>query len=130
MKPKRVAAVRSLLGTRSHIHYEPRGTTLIISPWNYPFTLSFGPLVSALAAGNTAIIKPSEMTPHIKKTARNLAWSKFLNNGQTCILFLLFCSMVGLRFHLVRTGAGCSTLNAKKLSPLLRIRYIFTHKFS
>lgn len=164
MKPKRVPVVLSLLGTSSHVHYEPKGTALIISPWNYPFTLSFGPLVSAIAAGNTAIIKPSEMTPNmssvirrilestfdekdvavfeggvetstvllglpfdhifftgspmvgrivmsaaaknltsvtlelggksptiidrtanIKKTARNLAWSKFLNNGQTCI---------------------------------------------
>src|SRR5699024_3541772 len=37
---------------------------LIVSPWNYPFNLTFGPLVSALAAGNTAILKPSEMTPH------------------------------------------------------------------
>jgi len=164
MKRERVATVKSLHGTRSHVHYEPKGTALIISPWNYPFTLSFGPLVSALAAGNTAIIKPSEMTPNmselirrileatfdeaevavfeggqevstallqlpfdhifftgsptvgrivmaaaaknltsvtlelggksptivdrsanIKKTARNLAWSKYLNNGQTCI---------------------------------------------
>ncbi len=42
---------------------EPRGTALIISPWNYPFNLAVSPLISALAAGNTAILKPSELTP-------------------------------------------------------------------
>ena len=62
-KPRRVDAPIEMIGTRSHIQYEPRGACLIISPWNYPFMLTFGPLVSALAAGNTAIIKPSELTP-------------------------------------------------------------------
>jgi len=164
MKPKGVPVVLALLGTKAHVRCEPKGTALIISPWNYPFTLSFGPLISAIAAGNTVMLKPSEMTPkmssvirrilesifdeedvavfeggietstallelpfdhifftgspmvgkivmaaaaknltsvtlelggksptiidrtaNIKKTARNLAWSKFLNNGQTCI---------------------------------------------
>ena len=42
-------------------YYEPLGTVLIIGSWNYPLTNSFMPLVSAIAAGNTAIIKPSEM---------------------------------------------------------------------
>ena len=41
------------------------GRCLIVSPWNYPVNLTFGPLVSAIAAGNTAIIKPSEMTPNL-----------------------------------------------------------------
>jgi aldehyde dehydrogenase (NAD+) len=53
-----------MLGTRSSIVYEPKGVCLIIAPWNYPFNLSAGPLVSALAAGNTVIIKPSELTPN------------------------------------------------------------------
>ena len=75
MKPERVATVKSMHGTRSHVHYEPKGTALIISPWNYPFTLSFGPLVSALAAGNTAIIKPSEMTPNMSELIRRIQWT-------------------------------------------------------
>ena len=54
----------TLLGTSSYITYEPKGVCLIISPWNYPVNLTFGPLVSALAAGNTVILKPSEMTPN------------------------------------------------------------------
>ena len=46
--------------SRSYTKPTPYGNTLIISPWNYPFLLTFGPLVDALAAGNTAIIKPSK----------------------------------------------------------------------
>lgn len=53
-----------LVGSRSYIQYEPKGVCLIISPWNYPINLSLGPLVFAVAAGNTAIIKPSELTAH------------------------------------------------------------------
>lgn len=52
-----------LMGTRSKVVYEPKGVTLIIAPWNYPFNLCIGPLVSAIAAGNTVVLKPSEMTP-------------------------------------------------------------------
>ena len=43
---------------------EPYGTVLIIGPFNYPVQLVFEPLIGAIAAGNTAIIKPSELTPH------------------------------------------------------------------
>lgn len=65
MKPQRVWPSRMTVGTKSWIQYEPKGRCLIISPWNYPVNLTFGPLVSAIAAGNTAIIKPSEMTPNL-----------------------------------------------------------------
>jgi aldehyde dehydrogenase (NAD+) len=65
MKPRRVPTIRSMLGTSSFIKSEPRGVCLIISPWNYPVNLAFVPLISAIAAGNTAIIKPSEMAPHL-----------------------------------------------------------------
>ncbi len=65
MKPKRVWPTKTMLGTRSQVQYQPRGRVLIIAPWNYPLSLCFGPLVSALAAGNTAIVKPSEMTPAV-----------------------------------------------------------------
>jgi len=62
--PKKVDAPITMLGTRATIAYEPKGLCLIISPWNYPFNLSIGPLVSALVAGNNVILKPSENTPH------------------------------------------------------------------
>ena len=54
----RVETPLSLFGTSSHFVYEPKGVCLIMSPWNYPINLTFGPLVSAIAAGNTAILKP------------------------------------------------------------------------
>ena len=62
----------ALLGTSSWIHYEPKGVCLIISPWNYPINLTFGPLVSAIAAGNTVILKPSEMTPHTSSVMKQI----------------------------------------------------------
>ncbi len=51
-------------GTKGTITRAAKGVCLIISPWNYPLVLTLGPLISAIAAGNTAIIKPSEFTPH------------------------------------------------------------------
>lgn len=63
MKPKRVPTRLALFGAQSRIVHEPKGVVLIISPWNFPFNLSLGPLVSAVAAGNCVILKPSEMTP-------------------------------------------------------------------
>jgi aldehyde dehydrogenase (NAD+) len=65
MKPTRVRPTLLMAGNSGRIQYEPRGRCLIISPWNYPVNLTFGPLVSAIAAGNTAILKPSELTPHL-----------------------------------------------------------------
>lgn len=48
---------------RAQVVFEPRGVTLIIGPWNYPFQLLFSPLVGAIAAGNCVILKPSELAP-------------------------------------------------------------------
>jgi len=64
MAPRRVRPTRVMLGTRASVRAQPRGVALIIAPWNYPFNLALGPLVSAIAAGCTAIIKPSEFAPH------------------------------------------------------------------
>ncbi|MEZ0485197.1 aldehyde dehydrogenase family protein [Fibrella aquatica] len=64
MKPQRVPTPLALMGTSGYLHYEPKGTVLIIAPWNYPFNLMVGPLVAALAAGNVCMLKPSELTPH------------------------------------------------------------------
>lgn len=61
---KSVSTSMAFWGTKSHIKYEPKGVSLIIAPWNYPFNLCIGPLVSAIGAGCTAILKPSEHTPH------------------------------------------------------------------
>jgi aldehyde dehydrogenase (NAD+) len=57
--------------------YQPKGRCLIISPWNYPLSLALGPLVSAVAAGNTAIIKPSEFTPHTNRVVKDIIGAVF-----------------------------------------------------
>lgn len=54
----------ALLGSQSFTVYEPKGVCLIMSPWNFPVNLTLSPLISAIAAGNTVIIKPSEMSFH------------------------------------------------------------------
>ena len=53
----------NLLGGRSRIEYQPLGVVGVISPWNFPVNLTFGPLAGILAAGNRAMVKPSEFTP-------------------------------------------------------------------
>ncbi|SFF51168.1 aldehyde dehydrogenase (NAD+) [Fontimonas thermophila] len=65
MKPQHVWPTSLTIGLKSWVQYEPKGRCLIISPWNYNVNLCFSPLVSCIAAGNTAILKPSEMTPHL-----------------------------------------------------------------
>ncbi len=64
MKGKALPTPMTMIGTKARLMMEPKGVSLIISPWNYPFNLAVGPLVSALAAGCPVILKPSEMTPH------------------------------------------------------------------
>ena len=75
--PKKVDAPLTMLGTKSFIEYEPRGVCLILSPWNYPFSLCVGPLVSALAAGNAVILKPSELTPHVSAVLNRMVGEVF-----------------------------------------------------
>ncbi|PZR41488.1 MAG: aldehyde dehydrogenase family protein [Azospira oryzae] len=75
--PTKIDAPLTYLGTRSEIRYEPKGVCLLIAPWNYPFNLCIGPLISCLAAGNTAIIKPSEMTPHTSALIKKMIASLF-----------------------------------------------------
>ena len=64
-KRKQVNTPLYLFPTKSYIMKEPYGTVLIIGPFNYPFQLLIEPLIGAIAAGNTAILKPSEFTPHV-----------------------------------------------------------------
>ncbi|MEO9475456.1 MAG: aldehyde dehydrogenase family protein [Cyclobacteriaceae bacterium] len=62
-RAKHAKSAMTFIGTQAKTIYEPKGVCLIISPWNYPFMLAVGPLISALAAGNTVFLKPSEFTP-------------------------------------------------------------------
>ena len=61
-----------LFGSKSRIHYEPYGCTLIIAPWNYPLQLALSPLIGAIAAGNCAIVKPSGEAPRTAAALQEL----------------------------------------------------------
>jgi aldehyde dehydrogenase (NAD+) len=77
MKPTKVRATAAMMGTKSKIINEPKGVSLIISPWNYPFNLSFGPMIWSIAAGNTVVLKPSEMTPAMSKAISEIVSESF-----------------------------------------------------
>ena len=77
MRPYRVGTPLALLGSSSWIQYEPKGVVLIISPWNFPINLTFGPLVAAVAAGNTVLLKPSEHTPHASAIMKKIVEEGF-----------------------------------------------------
>ncbi|OUS01328.1 aldehyde dehydrogenase family protein [Flavobacteriales bacterium 33_180_T64] len=80
LKNQKVDTPIALLGSSSWIKNEAKGVCLIISPWNFPVNLTFGPLVSAIAAGNTVVLKPSEMTPHTSKVMSNIVNAIFNKN--------------------------------------------------
>ena len=62
-RPRRLPSNLLNFPSSSFLMHEPYGLTLIITPWNYPFQLAIGPLAGTIAAGNCAILKPSELTP-------------------------------------------------------------------
>ncbi len=80
MKPQYVPSPITQWGTSSYIHFEPKGVVLIISPWNFPFNLTFAPLISAIAAGNCVIIKPSENTPNSASLMKKMIGEVFPDN--------------------------------------------------
>jgi aldehyde dehydrogenase (NAD+) len=71
-KRKQVNTPLFMFPAKSYIMKEPYGTVLIIGPFNYPLQLVIEPLIGAIAAGNTAVIKPSEFTPHVTKVLRKI----------------------------------------------------------
>lgn len=77
MRPRPVPASLGMFGTAAEVRYQPKGVCLIIAPWNYPLNLSFGPLASALAAGNSVILKPSELTPATSALIREMVEETF-----------------------------------------------------
>jgi aldehyde dehydrogenase (NAD+) len=68
------------VGSSSKVVYEPKGVTLLLTPWNYPFQMPCQHLVSAVAAGCTAIIKPSEFTPHTSAIVKEVLGKVFAEN--------------------------------------------------
>ncbi|NJR64249.1 MAG: aldehyde dehydrogenase [Leptolyngbyaceae cyanobacterium CRU_2_3] len=76
-KPKSVAVPLEQLPAKAQVYAEPLGVVLIIAPWNYPVHLTLLPLVGAIAAGNCALIKPSELAPASSRLIANLIQTVF-----------------------------------------------------
>ena len=83
-RKKRVGGSIFNFPSKNYLIPEPYGNTLIITPWNYPFQLSLTPLIGAVAAGNTVVIKPSELAPNTSLKEMQISLNIFLiKNGIT-----------------------------------------------
>ncbi len=78
--PKRVSGSLLNFPSQDFLLSEPYGTVLMISPWNYPFQLTMAPLVGAVGAGNTVVLKPSESAPHTSKVLIDILSAVFPND--------------------------------------------------
>ena len=86
MRPRRVSTPLLLAGTRSEVRFEPKGLVLILAPWNYPVDLALAPLIAAVAAGNCALLKPSEKSAETAKVIERIVQEAFPANEVTCML--------------------------------------------
>ncbi|MDN3586579.1 aldehyde dehydrogenase family protein [Pedobacter aquatilis] len=84
MKPKSVGKTMSNLFAGNKIYYEPKGVCLIIAPWNYPFQLVMSPLISAIAAGNCVMIKPSELSSSTASVIHKIVSTTFDEKEIAC----------------------------------------------
>ena len=84
-KPKRRRSPLAQFPSKSYILPSPYGNTLIISPWNYPFLLSMQPLVGAIGAGNTALLKPSRASAATSAVMKELIESVFPQGLAACV---------------------------------------------
>lgn len=85
MSPKRIGKTLSNPFAKNRIYYEPKGVCLIIAPWNYPFQLVMSPLISAIAAGNCVMVKPSELSPATSKIISKIILNTFEEEHIACI---------------------------------------------
>jgi aldehyde dehydrogenase (NAD+) len=84
-KPKWVLPSLLNFPSTDYLYAEPYGKVLIIAPWNYPYQLALIPLISAVAAGNQVVVKPSELTPNTSKIIAEIIRKTFDKNHVDCI---------------------------------------------
>ena len=85
-QPKVVPTPVTLWGHQSQIRYENKGVVLIIAPWNYPFQLTVMPMIAAIAAGNTIVVKPSELTQKTSLLLQKMIRDVFSFSEAQCFL--------------------------------------------
>jgi len=108
MKPQRRKVSMLFQPAQNKIMFQPLGIVGIMSPWNYPIFLSLGPLVAAIAAGNRAMIKPSEYTPYANRIINDIIADAF-SSDEVCMIegdAKLAAEFSGLDFdHIIFTGS-------------------------
>lgn len=122
MKPEKrsVDFPLNLMGAKARVEFQPKGVVGVISPWNFPVNLTFGPLAQIFAAGNRAMVKPSEFTPETSDLMARLAAKyfdstelSFVNGGPdvgkafAALPFdhLIFTGATGIARHILRAAA-------------------------
>lgn len=126
--PESVPTPLILQISSSKIYYQPKGLSLIIAPWNYPFQLALTPLIGSMAAGNCTILKPSENAPHtallLEKMLKDIFDEHYVataqGEGKTVVSHLLENNQFG---HVLFTGSTTvgrkiMEMAAKNLSPV------------
>ena len=110
----------------SYIEYEPYGSVLVIVPFNYPFQLAMEPLIGAIASGNTAVVKPSELAPETEKVISDIIRDAFDENyvASVCGGVDLITKLLSQRFDYifftgsVRVGKIVMEAASKNLTPI------------
>lgn len=127
MKYENVPTPMAHFHAKSFVVSEPYGVTLIISPWNYPFMLSIDPLVGALCAGNTAVIKPSSYSPATSDIVEKIIADAFpkeyvtvvrMKQGQNDLLLQLNFDLIFFTGS-VNVGKKIMTQAAQNLTPVV-----------
>jgi len=116
MKPEKVATPLHLLPSSAYVMRQPLGVVGVVAPWNYPVQLALAPALTALAAGNRVMLKPSELTPLTSALLCELV-AKFFAPDEFCVVLgdaALAADFVRLPFdHLIFTG---STATGRKVA--------------
>ncbi|MBU6297750.1 MAG: aldehyde dehydrogenase family protein, partial [Alphaproteobacteria bacterium] len=119
-KRKVTPAILGLFGARARVQYQPKGVVGVISPWNFPVQLTFGPLAGTFAAGNRVMIKPSEFTPRTSELMAKIFRSAY-DESEVAVFpggpevgaafsklpfdHLLFTGATSIAFHVMRAAA-------------------------
>jgi coniferyl-aldehyde dehydrogenase len=119
-KRKVTPSILGLFGAKAHIEYQPKGVIGVISPWNFPFNLTFAPLAGIFAAGNRTMIKPSEFTPRSSELMDRMFRSAFdesevavfpggaeVGSAFSHLAFdhLLFTGATSIAYHVMKAAA-------------------------
>lgn len=109
MKPERRSIGMMFFPAKAEVHYQPLGVVGVVTPWNYPVFLSMGPLIAAFAAGNRAMIKMSEFTPHTNKKIAELLSGSFSSDEVAIVEGEVDISVAFSKLtfdHILFTGSG------------------------